>query len=196
MIDMYYHNFKAHCLNLQHWFITKYPGIVPARQLTSYIHINVIKLIWANTNQHIYIINQWVTAMFPPWGKGKQSLECLAGKCSNKKNTGKDAGWIIPTHFLNERWRHKLLGRFDPGQTACWILTPQSPFQGFWVIQTGYWPDFNLESFIFIKIYLFIKNLTEFHKMVETGVDPHLLYGDKIAMSVHLRYIVFVNCLP
>ena len=146
------------------------------QQLTSYIyiHIYVIKLIWANTDQHIYIINQWVTAMFPTWGKGKQSLECLAGKCSNKKNTGKDPGWI-PTNFLNEHWRRKLLGRFDPGQTACWILTPQSPSLGFWVIQKGYWPDFNLESFVFIKIYLLIKNLTEFHKMVETSVDPHLL---------------------
>ena len=174
---MYYHNFKAHCFNLQQfWLITTYPGRVPADNNLPhiYIHIYVIKLIWANTDQHIYIINQWVTAMFPTWGKGKQSLECLAGKCSNKKNTGKDPGWIL-TNFLNEHWRRKLLGRFDPGQNACWILTPQSPFLGFWVIQKGYWPDFNLESFIFIKIYLLIKNLTEFHKMVETSVDPHLL---------------------
>ena len=52
--------------------------------------------------------------------------------------------------------------------------SPQSPFLGFRVIQTGYWPDFSLESFIFIKIYLFIKNLADFRKTVETGVDPHL----------------------
>ena len=55
----------------------------------------------------------------------------------------------------------------------------------------GYWPDFTLESFIIIKIYLFIKNLTDSHKMVETGVDPCLLWG-QITMSVHLGYIVFV----
>jgi len=35
-------------------------------------------------------------------------------------------------------------------------------------------PDFNLESF-FTKNILIIKNLADFHKMVETGVDPHLI---------------------
>ena len=142
---------------------------------------------WPTYLHHKSVSNYYVSPL------GKQSLECLAGKCSNKKITGKDPGWI-PTNFLNEHWRCKLLGRFDPGQTTCWILTPQSPSLGLWVIQKGYWPDFNLESFIFIKIYLLIKNRTEFHKIVETGVDPH--NRDKIAMSVHLRYIVFVNCLP
>ena len=37
------------------------------------------------------------------------------------------------------------------------------------------WPDFYLEIFIFIEVYLFIKNLTDFRKTVETGVDPGLL---------------------
>ena len=52
----------------------------------------------------------------------------------------------------------------------------KSPFLGFRLIQTGNCPnhfrDFNLE-FTFIKKYvLFImKNLTDFRKMVETGMD-------------------------
>ena len=57
--------------------------------------------------------------------------------------------------------------------------SPKSLFLGLWVIQTGYWPDFSLESFIFIKIYLFIKNLTDFRKKVETGVDPHLVSSER-----------------
>ena len=43
------------------------------------------------------------------------------------------------------------------------------PSMGFLVIQTWNWPDFNLESG-----YYFIKNLTDFRKTVETGVDPRL----------------------
>ena len=35
-------------------------------------------------------------------------------------------------------------------------------------------PDFNLESSLLLKIYLLWKNLTDFHKTVETGVDLHL----------------------
>ena len=38
------------------------------------------------------------------------------------------------------------------------FISPKSPFLVFWVIQTGYWPDFKLESFNLIKIlyiYLF-----------------------------------------
>ena len=38
----------------------------------------------------------------------------------------------------------------------------------------GYWPDFNLQS-VFILINIFnMKNVTDFRKTVETGVDPHL----------------------
>ena len=56
---------------------------------------------------------------------------------------------------------------------------PKSPFLDFWVIHTGYWPvpsprmkPCNLESFLFnISI---MKNLTDFRKTVETGVDPRL----------------------
>ena len=61
-----------------------------------------------------------------------------------------------------------------------------SPFLGFWVIQTRYWPvpfsldetsihfpDFNLES-VFIKSIFIIKNLTDFRNTVVTSVDPRL----------------------
>ena len=56
-----------------------------------------------------------------------------------------------------------------------WILTLQVPFPGFLSHSEGIWPDFYLEIFIFIKVYLFIKNLTNFRKTMETGVDPCLL---------------------
>jgi len=42
------------------------------------------------------------------------------------------------------------------------------------VIQTGYWPDFNLESVFIIKNIFVMKNVTDFLKMVKTGVDPRL----------------------
>ena len=53
------------------------------------------------------------------------------------------------TDFLTECRRRKLLagsgGRLP--QERFWIFNSlTSPFLGFRVIQTGYWPDFNLES--------------------------------------------------
>ena len=46
----------------------------------------------------------------------------------------------------------------------------RSPFVGFSVIQSGYWPDFNLESFFSWEIYL------ENSDQLQTGVDPCLQY--------------------
>ena len=37
-----------------------------------------------------------------------------------------------------------------------------------------HFPDFNLGSFIIIKSMFIMKNLTDFRKTVETGVNPHL----------------------
>ena len=50
----------------------------------------------------------------------------------------------------------------------------KSPFLGFIVIQKGYWPDSNLESVFIIKNIFVMKNVTDFRKTVETGVDPRL----------------------
>ena len=52
----------------------------------------------------------------------------------------------------------------------------KSPFVGFRVIQMGYRPDFNLESVFIFKNIFDIKNVPDFRKTVETGVDPHLQY--------------------
>ena len=89
------------------------------------------------------------------------------------------------------------------GSAACSRLgnfldfnSPKSPgFQGFWVIQTGYWPDLSLESFIFITIYLFIKNLTDFRKTVETCVDPHLCLVMNLYVSFFLWLIHVYICV-
>ena len=46
-----------------------------------------------------------------------------------------------------------------------------------------HFPDFNLESSIIIILLLkmfIVKNLTDFRKTVETGVDPRLLYPNEI----------------
>ena len=51
----------------------------------------------------------------------------------------------------------------------------KSPFLDFIVIQKGYWPDSNLESVFIIKNIFVMKNVTDFRKTVETGVDPRLV---------------------
>ena len=52
--------------------------------------------------------------------------------------------------------------RRHPGEIFWDFNSLELPFLGFWVIQTWNWPEFNL---------LFMKNMTDFRKMVETGVD-------------------------
>ena len=146
------------------------------QQLTSYIYTYICNKInmgkhWPTYLHHKSVSNCYVSHL----GKGK-TVTGMSSREMQQQKKHRQGSRMNTDQFLKWAlyWRRKLLGRFDLGQTACWILTPQSPSLGFWVIQKGYWPDFNLESFIFIKIYLLIKNLTEFHKMVETSVDPHL----------------------
>ena len=64
----------------------------------------------------------------------------------------------------------------------------KSPFLGFIVIQKGYWPDSNLESVFIIKNIFVTKNVTDFRKTVETGVDPHL-------MCMHVITVISVRTL-
>ena len=47
-------------------------------------------------------------------------------------------------------------------------------------------PDFNLGSFIIIKSMFIMKNLTDFSKTVETGVNPHLEEVNKPRASKEL----------
>ena len=56
-----------------------------------------------------------------------------------------------------------------PGREQLDFYSLKSHLLDFVVIQTGYWPDFNKESIFFsLKIYLFLKNLTDFRKTRET----------------------------
>ena len=58
------------------------------------------------------------------------------------------------TVLLNERRRRKLpVGSrgMHPGEMFLDFYSLRSPFLGFSVIQSGYWPDFNLESFFLEK---------------------------------------------
>ena len=51
----------------------------------------------------------------------------------------------------------------------------KSLFLGFWVIHTSHFPDFKLKSFFFNQKFIYYtKNLTDFRKAVESGVDPRL----------------------
>ena len=61
----------------------------------------------------------------------------------------------------------------------------------------GYWPDFNSESvFIFKNINFNMKNVTDFCKTVETGVDLHLgmhgqreiCFSPKIIMGIFFEF--------
>ena len=84
-------------------------------------------------------------------------------QCRRRSRINTDRGHAPPGHFLH----------FNP---------PNSPFLGFWLIQTvfftdcpNHFPDFNLESFKFLTKNTFImKNLTDWHKTVETGMDLYL----------------------
>ena len=59
------------------------------------------------------------------------------------------------------------------------FLTPLSPLSciGFRVIWTGYWPEFIWKVFylIFVENIFIMKNLTDFRKTLEAGVDPRLI---------------------
>ena len=48
----------------------------------------------------------------------------------------------------------------------------EPPFLVFRVIPLRYWPDFNLESVFIMKNKFVMKNVSDFVKTVETGVDP------------------------
>ena len=51
-------------------------------------------------------------------------------------------------------------GHETPLKIIVWILTVfnKSPFLGFWVIQMGYWPDFNFENFLIKNIFICVKS--------------------------------------
>ena len=106
----------------------------------------------------------------------KSLLKCLIMKQEQKREAGADLGLIL-TDFLNERRRRKLLG----GPGACpngkffSILTSQSPLS--WVSesfrQDNLASSFSSDEALQLNISI-IKDLTDFRKTVETGVDPRL----------------------
>ena len=80
--------------------------------------------------------------------------------------------------FLKERRRHKLLAGIRglaPPRNYLDFYSLKSPFLSYRVIQMGYWPDVNLESVLTIKDIFIMKNVTNFRKKGETGVDLRLI---------------------
>ena len=51
---------------------------------------------------------------------------------------------------------------------------PEVSFPGFLSHSDGILARFQLEKFFLFKVYLFMKNMTDFRKTVETGVDSRL----------------------
>ena len=77
------------------------------------------------------------------------------------------------------------------------VNSPKSPFLCFWVIQTGYWRDFNWKVF-FIKNIFIYKKYDRFRKTVETGVDLQLSLLLQLSSSkegIHLLIVYFVPCI-
>ena len=58
---------------------------------------------------------------------------------------------LILTDFLNDARRVQGGGGGSPRKGFLGFLLLKSPFLGFQVIQTGYWPDFNIECVLIIK---------------------------------------------
>ena len=85
-----------------------------------------------------------------------------------------DLGQIL-TDFLDEHRRRKLLagsGGELPLEIFLDFYSFKSPFQGFQVIQTGF--QLGKAGFLLIINIFIMKNVTDFCKTVETGVDLHL----------------------
>ena len=71
--------------------------------------------------------------------------------------------------FLNKRQMLKLPAGYSAGSPRIFFFyfySLKSPFLGFRVIQTGYWPDFILQSVFIIKNIFIMKNVIDFRKTV------------------------------
>ena len=144
------------------------------------------KHVWPTYLHHKSVSKCYVS----PLGKGK-TVTGMSSREMQQQENHRQGSRMNTDQFL--KWALKAQASREVWSRANRMLDFNSPksFPGFMSHSERILARFHLG-----KLYLLIKNLTEFHKMVGTGVDPHLLFGDKIAMSVHLRYIVFVNCLP
>ena len=94
--------------------------------------------------------------------------------------TGADLGLIL-TDFLNEGPREKA-SRGAPGNFFLIFKVPKVPFLGFLSnarklekenICPDYFPESSIIVILLLKMFI-VKNLTDFRKTVETGVDPRL----------------------
>ena len=90
-------------------------------------------------------------------------------RCGSRINTDQFPKWAAKAQASRGVRRRAPPGNFLDFHSL------KSPFLDFIVIQTGYWPDSNLESVFIIKNIFVMKNVTDFRKTVETGVDPCLL---------------------
>ena len=93
---------------------------------------------------------------------------------------GADLGLIL-TDFLNEGPREQA-SRGAPGNFFLIFKVPKVPFLGFLSnarklekenICPDYFPESSIIVILLLKMFI-VKNLTDFHKTVETGVDPRL----------------------
>ena len=93
---------------------------------------------------------------------------------------GADLGSIL-TDFLKE-WPREQASRGAPGNFFLIFKVPKVPFLGFLSnarklekenICPDYFPESSIIVILLLKMFI-VKNLTDFRKTVETGVDPRL----------------------
>ena len=101
--------------------------------------------------------------------KSETHDSAVANRCSrhgSRINTDQ-----FPKRTTKVQASNKVWGRAPSINFLDLYSSLKSPFQGFRVIQTGFQLG---KCFFIIKNIFIMKNLTGFHKKVETGVDPRL----------------------
>ena len=112
-----------------------------------------------------------------------------------------DADWFpnaLAAQASSGVWGHVPQGKF-------WDFnSPKSRFQCFWVIQSGYllivqtmfqFSTCEVLSFYYKCINFIVKNLTDFGKTVETGIDPRLPLNRPTTFNVGRVEIEMDRCV-
>ena len=123
------------------------------------------------------------------WNKDKITINCLSSFFSfhmalvftESLDTGADLGWIWPISSTNaEGVTFSGVRELASPRNFLVFNSLKSSFLGFRVIHTVYWPDSNLQSVFIIWSIVIMKNVTDFRKTLETGVDPRLWWAPRV----------------
>lgn len=162
------------------------------------------KHVWPTYLHHKSVSKCYVS----PLGKGKTVTGMSSSEMQQQKKHSQGSR-MNTEQFL--KWALKAQASREVWSRANRMLDFNSPksFLGFWVIQKGYWPDFNLESFIFIKIYYLLKIWLNFIKWWKPVWIPTCCTGTKsqcqciwgtlflliVSPNAQMQWTVAVACL-